>query len=282
MNVTQPAVSKQIKELERIVGAPIVIRERNRLSLTPIGLRLADHARQVLRQLDRAAFDIEAMASGVAGSVNLGVVGSVAPILLPPAIALLKRSGPEATISVTEGHFVSLYPQLESGMLDLLIARIWHPQDLPGIEQSVLFSEPLVVVAGRDHPLGRSAQVGWEDAIEWPWILPQANSVARRAVDTLFAENGLAPPRNIIASVSLTLNLEILRQMPALCLFPQSLAESHLARGDIVVLPLDTHGFLSEARCYWRAEQEAANSTLSLFLKCLRESAAQRETIPSG
>ena len=134
LNVTQPAVSKQIAELEKIVGVPVVTRERNRLYLTPVGNGLADHARQVLNQLDRAAFDIEAMASGVSGSVTIGVVSSVAPTLLPGAIALFKRSTPQANVTVSEGHFVELLPRLEAGTLDLLIVRIWHPQELPGID----------------------------------------------------------------------------------------------------------------------------------------------------
>ena len=73
LNVTQPAISKQIAELERIVGTPIVTRDRNRLHLTAIGLRLAEHAHQVLNQIDRAAFDIEAMSSGVALQPEVGV-----------------------------------------------------------------------------------------------------------------------------------------------------------------------------------------------------------------
>ena len=129
LGVTQPAVSKQIAELEKIVGVPVVTRDRNRLYLTPIGIRLADHARQALGQLDRAAFDIEAMTSGVSGSVSVGVVSSVAPVLLPRTIALFKRSTPQANVSVFEGHFVELLPQLETSKLDLLIARIWQPQD---------------------------------------------------------------------------------------------------------------------------------------------------------
>jgi len=61
LGVTQPAVSKQITELESLVGVPIVSRDRNRLHLTPVGRRLAEHARQVLNQIDRAAFDLSAI-----------------------------------------------------------------------------------------------------------------------------------------------------------------------------------------------------------------------------
>ncbi len=282
LGVTQPAVSKQIAELEKIVGVPVVTRDRNRLYLTPIGIRLADHARQALGQLDRAAFDIEAMTSGVSGSVSIGVVSSVAPTLLPSTIALFKRSTPQANVSVSEGHFVELLPQLEAGALDLVIARIWQPQELAGIDQMALFSEPVVVVAGRNHPAAQSSEVEWADVVSYPWILPQPNSVARQAVDALFAANGLPPPNNTIASLSLALNLELLQAMPALGLLPQRLAQAQAARGQIVILPLETQDLLSEARCFWRKDQVSKNATLSLFLKCLQQATEDINTIPFG
>ncbi len=89
LNVTQPAISKQIAELEKIVGVPVVTRDRNRLYLTPIGARLADHAKLTRGQLDRAAFDIEAMASGVSGSASLLVsVGSKPASPQPPPLCM--------------------------------------------------------------------------------------------------------------------------------------------------------------------------------------------------
>ncbi|SIT82269.1 DNA-binding transcriptional regulator, LysR family [Yoonia rosea] len=282
LGVTQPAVSKQIAELEKIVGVPVVTRDRNRLYLTPIGVRLADHARLALGQLDRAAFDIEAMTSGVSGSVSVGVVSSVAPTLLPGTIELFKRSTPQANVSVSEGHFVELLPQLEAGALDLIIARIWQPQELAGIDQMALFSEPIVVVAGRDHPLSQGGDLSWADVASYPWILPQPNSVARQAVDALFAANGLPPPNNTVASLSIALNLELLRAMPALGLLPQRLAQAQAVRGETVILPLDTRDLLSEARCFWREDQVSQNATLALFLKCLRQTTEDLRTIPFG
>jgi len=282
LNVTQPAVSKQIAELEKIVGVPIVTRDRNRLFLTPIGQRLVSHAKQALNQLDRAAFDLEAMASGISGAVKVGVVSSVAPTLLPGTISLFKSSTPEASISVKEGHFVELIPELEGGTLDLLIARIWQPRELSGINQLRLFEEPVVIVAGRNHQLARQPELKWTDVVDFPWIMPQVNSVARRAVDALFAANELAPPANTIASLSLTLNLALLEAIPALGLMPQRLAQSHAARGDIVTLPLDTRGFLSEVRCFWRSDQVETNHALSFFLKCLQKTTEDLDNIPFG
>ena len=280
LGVTQPAVSKQIAELEKIVGVPVVTRDRNRLYLTPIGARLAEHARQALGQLDRAAFDIEAMTSGVSGSVAVGVVSSVAPTLLPSTISLFKRSTPQANVSVSEGHFVELMPQLEAGALDLLIARVWQPQELAGIDQMALFSEPVVVVAGRDHQLAQEAAVKWADVANFPWILPKPNSVARQAVDALFAANGLSTPTNTVSSLSLALNTELLRAMPVLGLLPQRLAQTQAGRGELVTLPLDTHDLLSEVRCFWRTDQITQNVALVLFLKCLEQATQDIKTIP--
>lgn len=282
LNVTQPAVSKQIAELERIVGVPVVTRDRNRLYLTPIGNRLADHAKQALNQMDQAAFDIQAMASGVTGSVSIGAVSSVAPTLLPRTIALFKRGAPSASVSVSEGHFVELLPRLESGDLDLLIARIWQPQEFAGIDQMTLFSEPVVVVVGRYHPLAMKEDLTWSDTTVFPWILPQANSIARGAVDALFAENGLTAPTNTIASLSVILNLELLRAMPAIGFMPQSLAQAQSARGEVSVLPLDTRDMLSQAHCFWRSDKIAQNGTPSLFLKCLQQVTQELKTIPFG
>jgi len=191
LNVTQPAVSKQITELERIVGVPVVTRDKNRLHLTTIGIRLAEHAKQVLNQLDRAAFDLEAMASGISGSVSIGAVSSVAPTLLPGAITLFKNNTPTASVSVTEGHFVGLFPELEAGTLDLLIARIWQPQEIPGIIQKTLYSEPLAVVTGRNNPVARDANLGWPDVVAYPWIMhcDAANGYERRFIgNTLLLE----------------------------------------------------------------------------------------------
>ncbi len=146
-------------------------------------------------------------------------------------------------------------PQIEVGGLDLLIARIWHPWETPGIGQIFLFSKPVVVVAARNHPLAQSKALAWSNVANLRWIPPQANSVARQAVDALFAANGLTPPTNTIASLSLALNLELLRQMTTLGLMPQWLAQAQPARGELSILPLDTLGLPSKARCFRRADQ---------------------------
>ena len=270
MNVTQPAVSRQISEIERLLESPIVRRERNRLFLNPLGARLAEHAQGVLQQLRRAEFDFEAMRKGLGGQVSVGVVTSLAPILMPDAIAMIKQTAPQATISIREGHFVSLLPALQSGAIDLLIARAWQRTEIDGIQQIELMHEPLCVVAGHEHPLASAEAVDWPEAMRWPWILPEAESVAGRAVEAFFSAGGLPAPRDRVISLSLPLNVALMRKMPYLALFPRQLALQHARRGELALLPLDTGDMLSTAQCYWRSGQPEANGTMELFLNCLR------------
>lgn len=268
--MTQPAISRQISEIEKQLDSPIVRRERNRLFLTPLGARLAEHAQGVVQQLRRAEFDFDAMRKGLGGQVSVGVVTSLAPLLLPDTIAMIKQSAPQVTISVREGHFVSLLPALRSGAIDLLIARSWQQTELEGIEQIELLREPLAVVSGHEHPQAGKAGFDWHEAMRWPWILPEEDSVAGRAIDAFFSAGGLAPPRDRVNSLSLPLNIALMRRMPYLALFPQKLALQHARRGELALLPLDTGDLLSSARCYWRRGQPETNGTIELFLACLR------------
>ncbi|MDD7972340.1 LysR substrate-binding domain-containing protein [Roseinatronobacter alkalisoli] len=274
LNVSQPAISKQITELEQIVGRPVVTRDRNRLYLTPVGVQLARHARQVLTQIERAALDIDAIAAGISGTVSVGVVGSVAPTLMPQAVVLMGNIAPNVNLSIIEGHFNSMLPLLNDNSIDYLIARAWQPQEYPGIAQRKLYNERLTVAAGPAHPLARSRVLSWTDAMRWPWIFPHERSIARQAIASMLAQHGLAMPEKFISSVSLMLNMELLKKSKSLTLFPESFAQAHAQRGDLVILPVEMGDLLSEVRCYWRTDMQEAKSTV-LFLQCLSQSAAQ-------
>lgn len=80
MHISQPAVSKQIAELDQIVGSPDVRRDRNRLYLTEIGVQLAAHARLVLARIAPAALDVDAIARGIPGAISVGVEGRSCPL----------------------------------------------------------------------------------------------------------------------------------------------------------------------------------------------------------
>ncbi|PSM18990.1 LysR family transcriptional regulator [Nitratireductor sp. StC3] len=269
--ITQPAVSKQLAEMEHSLGIAIIVRERNRLFLTPAGKRLAQHAQAVLDQLKRAELELDAVRFGVSGDLRIGTVASLAAVMLPQAIATLKQNAPDVSVSVTEGHFRELLPKLLNGAIDIAIARTWHEQEIAGVAQRPLASEPLCVVADPGHPLARRDHLEWDEVTQWPWILPDQDSIARQELDAFFTRNGTRSPRNVITSLSLQLNLALLREMPVITLFPRSMTRPHIARGEMVELPIRVDALLFETRCFWRIGQDKSNATLNLLLRNLDE-----------
>lgn len=266
-NVTQPAISKQIAELERELGTPIIHRQGNSVAFTPAGAVLVRHAKDVLHRIQRTEFDIEALQKGLSGHVRIGVAASLMPTILPEAIRLMVQAAPSSVVTVSEGHFNQMLPMLYGGEIDLLVMRIWKPFTLEGIEKLSLGHEPLVVVAGTDHPLARRSEVGWEAAREWPWLRAATGSLATEGMNEFLAQKGLGPLSGQVEASSIMLSLSMMRLMPYLALFPERLARYHSARGELAVLPVNTEGYLSEANCFWLASE--ADETVTLFRQCL-------------
>jgi DNA-binding transcriptional LysR family regulator len=269
LHLTQSAVSKQLIDIEHAMGVAVVTRQRNRLHLTELGKRLAAHAQTVLNQLQRAELELIALSRGLSGQVRIGCVTSLAPTLLAQAMVLFKEAAPNVSLAVVEGHFLSLQPLMNKGEIDLILARIWQPQELPDIEQQGLTAEPIVAVCSRDHPLARQRDLSWADAQTWPWVLPQSGSVARRAIEAFWVDQGLSVPSDVIEAQSLQLNLALIRHMPRLCLMPESLAMSQAARGELAILNLQLGDVLAQARCYWRQGLFAQNEAARVFVDCL-------------
>ena len=145
-NVTQPAISKQISELQKELGSPIIRRQSGAIVFTPIGELLVRHARDVLGRIQRAEFDLEAFQKGLSGHVRIGAAASLMPSVVPEAIRLMLRAAPSAQITVAEGHFNQMIPALRSGDIDIMATRVWKPMSLVGIEQRSLGFEPIVIV----------------------------------------------------------------------------------------------------------------------------------------
>lgn len=271
LNVTQPAISKQIAELERELGSMIIVRQGNTVVFTPVGALLVRHAKDVLNRMQRTEFDIEALRKGLGGQVRIGVAASLMPTILPEAIRLMVQAAPSAVVTVSEGHFYQMLPTLLGGEIDMMLTRVWRPAPLDGMEQLSLGAEPLLVVAGSSHPLARQNSVTWEAALEWPWLRTAVGSVASDAMEAFLTERGLPRLAGQVEAASILLSLSLMRTMPYLALLPEGLARYHSSRGELSILPLHLDGILSEARCFWLSNQ--TDETVTLFRACLVQAA---------
>ncbi|WP_212523829.1 LysR substrate-binding domain-containing protein [Actibacterium sp. MT2.3-13A] len=156
-HVTQPTLSAQLKELEQKLGVQLVERSRTRVLLTPIGARIAERGRLVLREID----EIRALAkSGQAmleGTIRIGVVQSLGSYFLPLIVPDLHETHPRLGLYMREGLPQMLLRGIEDGTLDLLFFPL--PLNRGELASLPLFREPIHVVAPRDHRLAAGASV---------------------------------------------------------------------------------------------------------------------------
>lgn len=153
LHVAQPALSQQVKQLERELGVELLTRTTRRVELTEAGRRFAEHARTVLSSADRAKTDMAMLASGRAGRVSVGFIGTATYDVLPRVAREVRRELPEIDLEL-RGELLS--PQLVAGLADRTYdLALLRPDPLgdAGLEVRTLRSERLVAVLPANHPL---------------------------------------------------------------------------------------------------------------------------------
>lgn len=149
-HVSQPALSMQIKELEESLGTPLVERLTRDLRLTAAGREVELRARRILAEV--AALEQSARHQAVAGRINLGVIPTLAPYLLPAMLPLLRAAHVTRELRLREAQTEVLLAELERGHLDAVV--IAEPQDRAGLSLRPLF-EDRFLLAGHATRLGR-------------------------------------------------------------------------------------------------------------------------------
>ncbi|NML29997.1 LysR family transcriptional regulator [Paraburkholderia antibiotica] len=273
-HVTQPAISKQIAEIEEALGVAVVSRTGNRLELTAIGKVIVACGREVLRHLELARRDVIALAAGTGGHVRVGAVVTVPDPLVANAIQLFLRRAPAASFSFVESTLDRQLKMLEDGDLDVAIGRNRMTSALVPVKHETLLCDPFVFVVGTAHPLGEpERQPGWEDLRECRWIMPQHGSPAYATLIAALDARGIVPATSSVESSSLTLNLSLLQRGDFVSVLPISIARSHAVRGTMRILPLPAVEPLGEVIAHWRADRSEAAT--QLFVECILEASGE-------
>jgi DNA-binding transcriptional LysR family regulator len=153
LHIAQPALSQQIKQLERELGVSLFTRSTRRVEPTEAGLRFAEHARTVLGDVARAETEMELLASGHAGRVSVGFIGTATYDVLPRVAREVRRELPDVELEL-RGELLS--PQLVTGLADHTYdVALMRPDPLNSGDLTVrqLRSERLVAVLPSGHAL---------------------------------------------------------------------------------------------------------------------------------
>lgn len=149
--VTQPALSMQIRELERALGVELVERRPGDVSLTDIGREVARRGEHVLSAVRDLSDFARHRSRLLTGTLRLGVIPSVAPYVLPRVLPVLHRRHPELRLELHETQTRALLAELARGSLDVLLLAL--PVDEPDVETIRLFDDSFLLAVPADDPL---------------------------------------------------------------------------------------------------------------------------------
>lgn len=153
VNITQPALSMQIKEMEATLGALLIERRRNDVQLTPVGIEVHRRAHEILNAT-RDLMDYARHSAGtLTGPLSLGIIPSIAPYLLPGALPLLRKRFPDLQLRFRETQTRMLVDELIAGDLDVILLSL--PLSHPELETKALFEDRFVYVTGARDPSAR-------------------------------------------------------------------------------------------------------------------------------
>ncbi|WP_416358115.1 pca operon transcription factor PcaQ [Aureimonas phyllosphaerae] len=237
--ITQPAVSKAIKELEAILGAPLLARERGKPLLSPYGEMFLRHAEASLSALCRGLEEVGDATSPSALPVRIGALPTVSARLLPAAIRRYLAHDLGARPRIVTGPTAYLTAQLREGALDIVIGRMGEPETMTGLVFEHLYSELIVFAVRAGHPLaGRTLRP--ETVLPFDVLLPPPGSVIRPTVDRLFAAANLPAPPRVVETVSLAFSRAYILATDAIWLISEGVVLEDLQRGVLDQLTVDT------------------------------------------
>jgi DNA-binding transcriptional LysR family regulator len=239
LDMTQPAASKLLKDLEDVLEVPLFERLPRGMRPTWFGETMIRHARVALASLHQAHDELTALKAGRFGQVGIGAITSPGLALLPPAVALVKREQPGLRISLEIETSPVLLARLEQGKIDIVVARLSAEHDKAKLRYVPLSEEPVCAVVRPGHPLLGASDLKLADVVDAGWIVPPAGSVLRHRFELMFQEAGLAPPDNVIETAALLFITRMLQQSDMMCVIAADVARYYASHGIVSVLPLE-------------------------------------------
>lgn len=269
LNLTQPALSKALSELEAAFGFALFTRSSRGLRPTAQGAVAARGAAMLLTELGHLHGEAAGAATASA-VVRVGAPPFVAQGYLPDVLARLSGGIPSVRAHLLEERVPVLFDALAQGQVDALVTS--YPAqllDTPGVllQFEKLFDAGFVVIAPPTHPLARARKVSWQQLAKERWVMPARFSMLRRVMDESFLRQALMPPEPVVESTSPVTNVAMVAAGIGLSAAPVDTARHALVSGLVKAVRVTPALATSPVALIWRAD--VANPRVALLREAL-------------
>jgi LysR family hydrogen peroxide-inducible transcriptional activator len=247
--VTQPALSMQIKDLERELGVELVERRGNTIAVTLAGQEIASRAEAILNQV-RELSDFARQHQGVlTGPLRLGIIPSIAPYLLPAILADVERQYPALDLQIRETQTGALVEELVRGDLDAALLAL--PIQQPQVETMALFDDRFLIAVQRQAAQGWAnsdlrTRIGQERLL----LLEEGHCLRDQALQFCHIANMQA--RKALGAASLTTIMQMVAAGHGITLLPELCAQAEVDRQRVALIEFPEDAPMRTVGLVWR------------------------------
>lgn len=269
LGLSQPALTRSLKDLEELVGTQLFERHSRGVRPTEAGMVLVRSGRRILAELRRTEEDLDLFTGAFGGVAAIGALPTAAAGLAPAVLIKLKAENPAFRIRLEEGRTEELLPLLAAGQIDLIIGRFYEvsPQDI--FLRQELWSDPMAIVARTAHPLFRREDLDRTELTAFDFILPVAPVRVATEIEAVLEALGL-DPRSALLSTSYNFTREILLSTDAFTIVPPMVLLGDLNRGTLAMRPIPVEYPLRPAGVI-TVRNRNLNGAATAFIRCLKD-----------
>ncbi|WP_425498743.1 pca operon transcription factor PcaQ [Pannonibacter anstelovis] len=267
--ITQPAVSKTLKELEEILGVRLFERSRKGVELTQFGDVLLHYAGASLAALKQGLDSVAQARMSGDSFLNVGVLPSVAARIFPEAVQRFEAEAIGTVLTMETGPNRFLLGRLRVGELDLVVGRLSDPEQMQGLSFTHLYSESVSLVVRRGHPLLDELLADLARIADFTVLYPTREAIIRPYVERLMIANGVSHLPKRVETISDTFGRIYTLDSDAVWIISSGVVARDIANGDLVELPVKTAETLGPVGLTTRADTPPTPA-LILMQACLR------------
>lgn len=271
VNVSQPALSAQIAEMEAFLEVRLVERTRSGAFLTPEGQDLLPDIRAILENIDRLQARVKAGQGPLRGRLRLGIIPTVAPYLVPELIPEVRSHYPDLNIELKESLTSNCLDDLKHGKLDCAVVAL--PVHGDGIESIFLFEDRFLIASAEDERTILMSPMT-EDNVDVERLLLLEEGHCLR--DQALAVCGTAAGRRVAnyGATSMSTLLQMVSHGMGITLIPEIAVRDERTRNRMRIVPFAEPQPSRRIGLVWRSSASAKRRDFEALAKVVRESAA--------
>ena len=240
LNITQPAVSRHIGELEAQYGMPLFTRGTSGVALTKAGGLLLSHAEGLLSAYQKMDYDMELLSQTSQGRLSIGASTTIAMYLLPPVLASFMELSGGVEVSMLSGNSENVEQWLRDGTVD--IGFVENASRRPWLHYEPLMADELVLVAGTQGRYGTLESVTPEELRGLPLVLREKGSGTREIIERTLSRRGIrVEDLNVVIELSSTEAIKsFVRSSDTLAIVSVIALHRELADGSLRIVDIDS------------------------------------------